>query len=318
VSALALAVSMISLAALAPEARPEPIHPLRVEQRVEPPQVKIGAPFTRTLAITHPREQRYELILPRDPGDFEVLEQGRRRDDAGAQATTTFSLRMAAFNLGTLALPPIEFEVWTADGARAFSSEASSIEVIASLPEDVAREGAELQDIRPPEEIAVPSYTLVWILLGAAAAAGLAYLGWRWWQRPRPAKEPSAPPQPLEVRTRQALRALAGENLPAQGRIKEFYVRLSEIVRGYVGERFGVEALECTSSELLAALRAIPAPGLPREALDEFLSDSDLVKFARARRSPDDCAGALDFAYLLVTHTTAPPLPTDAARRELS
>ena len=95
-------------------------------------------------------------------------------------------------------------------------------------------------------------------------------------------------------------------------------MRLSEIVRAYVGERFRVEALECTSSELLAALRRTAAPGLPYEELDEFLSESDLVKFARAQRSADRCARALDFAYLLVTRTTPPPTPTDAARRELS
>jgi hypothetical protein len=317
VSPLALAVSLISVAAPTSEPAPEPIRPLRAEQHVDPPKVKIGEPFTRTLAITHPAQQRWELIPPRDPGDFEFLEHARRRDDRGDETVTTFSLRMAAFNLGTLALPPLELEVWTGEGQRVFTSEAASIEVIATLPDDVAREGAELHDIRPPEQIPVPSYTLAWILLAAAAAVALGYLAWRWWRQSRGAGAAPTPLEPLEVRTRQALRALAAENLPAQGRLKEYYVRLSEIVRGYLGERFGVEALECTSSELLAALGAISAPGLPREELSDFLSHSDLVKFARAQRSPDDCARALDFAYLLVTRTTPPPLPTDAARREL-
>ena len=314
--ALALALPLFSLAALAADSAPEPIRPLRVEQRVDPPKVKIGEPFTRTLAVTHPPEQRWELIPPGDPGEFEVLEQARRRDDRSREATTTFSLRMAAFNLGTLALPPLQFEISTVEGRRSFASDPTSIEVIATLPEDVAREGAELHDIRPPESVAVPSYALAWIVLAAAAAVVLGYIGWRWWRRPRLA-QPAGPPQPLEVRTRQALRTLAAEDLPAQGRFKEYYVRLSEIVRAYLGERFGVEALECTSSELLAALRAIAAPGLPHQELDGFLSDSDLVKFARAQRSPDDCARAIDFAYLLVTRTTPPPLPTDAARRQL-
>ena len=316
-SPLALAVSLISLATPAAERAPEPIRPLRVEQQVEPSKVKIGEPFTRTVAITHPPEQRWELIAPRDPGDFEVLHQARRRDDRVHESVTTFSLRMAAFALGTLTLPPLELEVWTGEGPRVFASEPSSIEVIATLPDEVAREGGELHDIRPPEQIAVPSYTLGWILLAAAALVALGYLAWRRWRQPRPARLAPPPLEPLEVRTRQALRALAAENLPAQGRFKQYYVRLSEIVRGYLGERFGVEALECTSSELLAALGGISPPGLPREQLGDFLSDSDLVKFARAQRGPDDCARALDFAYLLVTRTTAPPLPTDAARREL-
>jgi hypothetical protein len=279
--------------------------PLAIQQRVEPAQVKIGEPFTRTLVITHPLAHRYELVLPPESGDFEVLDHSRRRDDAEDRATTTFSLRLSAFDLGTLTLPPLAFEVWTPEGSRAFTSEAATIEVIATLAEDGER-GAELRDIRPPEVIPVPSYTLVWILLGGVAAAALAFLAWRWWRRPRPAKAISVPARPLEVRTREAIEALARENLPALGRTKEYYVRLSEIVRGYLGERFGVEALECTSSELLAALRKLSAPSLPQERLAEFLSESDMVKFARAQRSPEDCARALEFAYLLVANDAAP------------
>jgi hypothetical protein len=308
VKALALVLFIASVPALAQE--------VIAQQRVEPPRVKVGEPFTRTIAITHPIGHRYELLLPSDTGDFEVLDQSRRRDDAGERATTTFTLRLSAFALGKLTLPPLPFEVSTPEVTRTFTSDPAAIEVIATVAED----RAELHDIRPPEVVPVPNYLLAWILLGAAAAAALAFLAWRWWQRPRPAKSISAPPQPLEVRARAALAALAGESLPALGRNKEYYSRLSEIVRGYLGERYGVEALECTSSELLSALRALPAPGLPRDALAEFLSEADLVKFARAQRTPDDCARALDFAYALVERTTAPPLPkpTHAARRELS
>jgi BatD DUF11 like domain len=317
VRSLWLAGLIASAAAFAQDAAREPGRPLAVQQRVEPPEAKIGEPFTRTLAITHPLAHRYELVLPSDAGDFEVLDHSRRREDAGENATTTFSLRLSAFALGKLTLPPLTFEVWTPEGARAFTSEPAEIVVVATLAED-AREGAELRDIRPPEAVPVPSYTLAWILLGVAAAAALAFPAWRWWRRPRPAKATPAPTRPLEVRTREALESLARENLPALGRTKEYYSRLSEIVRGYLGERYAVEALECTSSELLAALRGLPAPQLPRDALAEFLSDSDLVKFARAQRTPDDCARSLDFAYLLVARTTAPPLPKDAAQRELS
>ncbi|HYX90433.1 MAG TPA: hypothetical protein VE782_02640 [Myxococcaceae bacterium] len=321
--ALALAALAASIPALAQDLAREPVRPLAIQQRVDPSQVKIGQPFTRTIAITHPLGHRYELLVPADSADLEILDHARHREDRADSAITTFTLRMAAFALGKLSLSPLAFEVSTPEGPRAFTSDPATVEVVATVAEG-GRDAAELRDIRPPEAVPVPSYTMAWILLGAAAAAALTLLAWRWWRRPRPAQAISAPPRPLEVRTREALEALSRENLPSQGRIKEYYSRLSEIVRGYVGERYAVEALECTSSELLAALRQVAAPHLPRELLAEFLSESDLVKFARAQRMPDDCARALDFAYLLVARTSAPPppppslRPIDAAPRELS
>jgi hypothetical protein len=322
VRALALAALAASIPALAQDLAREPVRPLAIQQRVEPSQVKIGQPFTRTIAITHPLAHRYELLVPADSADLEILDHSRHREDRGDRAITTFTLRMAAFALGKLSLSPLAFEVSTPEGPRAFTSDPATIDVVATVAE--GGRDAELRDIRPPEAVPVPNYTPAWILLGAAAAAALALLAWRWWRRARPAQAISAPPRPLEVRTREALEALWRENLPSQGRIKEYYSRLSEIVRGYVGERYAVEALECTSSELLAALRQVAAPHLPRELLAEFLSESDLVKFARARRTPDDCARALDFACLLLQRTSAPPppppspRPIDAAPRELS
>ena len=64
------------------------------------------------------------------------------------------------------------------------------------------------------------------------------------------------------------LDALAKENLPGKGEFKLYYFRLSEIVRGYLGELYKIEALESTTPELLAALRSRIAinlpPGTPR------------------------------------------------------
>ncbi len=94
--------------------------------------------------------------------------------------------------------------------------------------------------------------------------------------------------------------------------MKDFYFRLSEILRGYLGERYGFEALECTSSELMAKLRRMPTPGLPEDGLLRFVSESDLVKFARAESSPDSCRAALAFGYELLDKTWPPPPPPEA------
>jgi hypothetical protein len=291
--------------------------PLAFESHVEPGQVRIGEPFTYTLSMTHAPEERYELALPPDLGVFDLLEQGRRREDSPGRSTTTFELKLSAFELGLQRLPDVPFTVSTPQGPLRFTASPNrTVEVLSTLPEDAQGQGAELKDIQPPLEVGIPSWRLLWWLLGAVVAGLLGWALVRWLRRPRARPEVEAPLLPLDQRTRQSLKELESQALPAQGRGREFYFRLSEIVRGYLGERYGFEALECTSTELMAAVRKLRAPGLPEEELQHFVSESDLIKYARGEASPDTCRQALAFGYSLLERTWPPPPPPTPAPAE--
>src|SRR5690606_34909385 len=86
------------------------------------------------------------------------------------------------------------------------------------------------------------------------------------------------------------LRALAAEGLLEAGQIKAWYFRMSEIVREYLERRFGFAAPEMTSDEIRARLADLPIATEARLSLDDFLSETDLVKFADF--SPSDAAVA--------------------------
>ncbi|QRK04096.1 hypothetical protein JQX13_27880 [Archangium violaceum] len=291
------------------------VEPERFQASVQPERVVLGEPFVYELVLTHPSEQRYELALPSDLGDFEVLSQSRTPPRAGTEpAVTTFQLKMSAFNLGMLTLPGIPFVVSTPEGPKRFVAPGRTLEVGSTLPDDAQSQGAELHDIQPPTEVAIRSWTLLWSLLGLLAAVLVGVVAWRLFQKYRDRPGAAVQPlQPLDVRTRRALDALMSENLPAEGKVKDFYFRLSEIVRGYLGERYGFDALECTSSELMAKLRRMNPPGLPEDGLMRFVSESDLVKYARAESSPEMCSESLSFGYELLAKTWPPPPPPEAA-----
>jgi hypothetical protein len=158
--------------------------------------------------------------------------------------------------------------------------------------------------------VPVRTWRLLYALAGLAGALALGYLLYRYAKRPRAVKgAPIEAPKPLHTRTLAALDALRTEGLPAQGRVKEFHFRLSEILRGYLGERYGFEALESTSWELLNSLRGLHTPGLPAEEFARFTFESDLVKFAKGAAGPDECKVALEFGYRLVHATTVAPQP---------
>jgi hypothetical protein len=292
----------------------ESVVPTGASARVEPEEVRIGEAFTYQVTLTHPKDQRYELVAPTGDSAVELLQQTRQRQDGASDATTTFGLRFSAFELGGVRLPDLAFDVATPEGPRRFVLLGKTVDVVSTLPQDAQGQGAELFDYQPPQEVPVRSWTLLYALAVALAVGAVVWMLVRWWQR-RPKREKLVPLLPLDVRVRNSLDALKREDLPGRGRVKDFYFRLSEIVRGYLGERYGFEALECTSSELMTSLRRMPTPGLPEDALMRFVSESDLVKYARADASPESCNQALAFGYDLLAKTFVPPAPStpDAA-----
>jgi hypothetical protein len=281
---------------------PDLVQPLSFKSRADPEQVQLGEPFSYELVIGHRPGQRYDLRPPSSDGAFELLGQSRNRIDAKDSATTTFTLKLALFELGRKKLPDLTFEVIEADRAGKFVAPGLEVEAVSSLAKESEKEEA-LRDIKPPEDVPVRSYRLLWVLASLVAVGALGYALYRWLKRDKPVRTVQEPKAPLDVRILGALDELQKQNLPAQGRVREFYFRLSEIVRTYLGERYGFEALECTSAELLQALGKVHAPGLPAEELKHFVAQADLVKFAKQPALSAQCEEALQFAHQLVKRT---------------
>jgi hypothetical protein len=99
------------------------------------------------------------------------------------------------------------------------------------------------------------------------------------------------------------------------GRQEEFYVRLSTIVRAYLEARFHLRAPEMTSEEFLQAAQRDPQLASPQRArLGQFLSEADLVKFARHQPAAADAERAQDAAREFVESTApAPEVPRAVA-----
>ncbi|MBL8919713.1 MAG: hypothetical protein JNJ54_12670 [Myxococcaceae bacterium] len=280
--------------------------PLRVQQRVTPAQARLGEPFVVEIVVTHEKSQRYELPPPGDLGAFDYVSQDRQRVDGDEASITTFKVTLQGFELGKQRTPTLELELADPAGTVKMPVSGTEVEILSTLPPDAKDQGADFYDVRKPEELPVRTWRLIWALLIGLAVALASYALFRWLNRPRPVvTAPAKPREPAHVRARTALDALAAQNLPAQGRVKEFYFRLSEIIRSYLGEVYAFDALESTTPELLEALRARHTPGLPMEALKDFAYQSDFVRYAKQEPGPDECKGALELGYRIVHSTVA-------------
>jgi hypothetical protein len=164
----------------------------------------------------------------------------------------------------------------------------------------------------PPPRPQLEEWTaLKHAVLGAAAAVVLgALLAWavRWWmRRPRPSR-PAPPPRPPWEVALEELSDLERERLVDRGELSEHFDRVSHAVRRYLGDRYGFDGLECTTSELVAELRRIVPPIVVLEDIETFLARADLVKFAKAVPTEAECHGALEHGRAIVNRTI-PPLP---------
>lgn len=73
---------------------------------------------------------------------------------------------------------------------------------------------------------------------------------------------------------------LKADRMPVSEDQKMYYTRLTDVLRGYINERFGFNAMEMTSSEIIARLQQEGDKKMIDE-LKELFMTADLVKFAK-------------------------------------
>ncbi len=110
----------------------------------------------------------------------------------------------------------------------------------------------------------------------------------------------------------QRLETLRTENLCDKGQEKEYYTRLTDILRSYLDTRFGINAMEMTSSQIVKSLRNNEETRMPEKYMSRVLEIADFVKFAKARPLPEDNAASFRSAPQFVEDTK--PLPTDTEK----
>jgi hypothetical protein len=143
---------------------------------------------------------------------------------------------------------------------------------------------------------------LKWLAFGLVAGALVAWLVQRWRKRPRPVPPPPPPRVPWEVALERLHEARHAGLLETQ-RFPDFFDRVNDAIREYLGARFGFDGLESTTDETLTALRRVHTFGIPMAEIAGFLQHCDLVKFADLTPTLDECEQALVVAEQMVRAT---------------
>ena len=119
-------------------------------------------------------------------------------------------------------------------------------------------------------------------------------------------QRPPKPKLPPHVIALQELDKLKTEQLWQHEKVKDYYTRLTDIVRIYIEERFNMAAMEQTTFEILSGFQ-VKDSKIDKKSfneLKEILELADFVKFAKLSPLPDENLNMLNNAYLFVKETT--------------
>jgi hypothetical protein len=112
------------------------------------------------------------------------------------------------------------------------------------------------------------------------------------------------PAEPAHVIAFRELEKLKNEKLWQQGQFKQYYTRLTDIIRQYIENRYNVFAMESTSEEIVSDLKKLEIENKKvLENLAQMLEISDLVKFAKAEPLPEENENSWKYSNDFVLNT---------------
>jgi hypothetical protein len=275
-------------------------------------RIYIGDQINFIIKIDQPSDLQLNLPFFKDTliKNIEVL-AGPSRDSIhldGNRLQIIEKYLVTSFDSGFYEIPPVPAVLKSDDGVKRFYSDYSFLEVVRVriAPQDTS---AKIFDIIQPYRAPLTlGEILPWILLAAIFAVVIwliiRYL--RKLKNKRPENEPVINIEPAHIIALHELDILKEEMLWQKGETKKYYTRLTEILRQYLENRYGILSLELTTSETLEAL---VKTGFKKDesykTLKNVLTGADLVKFAKYKPLEGENEQNLDNAYIFVNMTKA-------------
>lgn len=309
------------LASVATDAAPRPTSaaeaPITVSARTDKTEARVGDVVTLIVTAVGPVATPVNLPRSLELGPFSELDDQNRkleeRNLGDGKMRREFRAFVAAYEPGEATLPGIEVTYIGRSGevlsVKTAPIELKIVSLIANEPEPA------LKDNAPPVRVLQQDLLLVYIGAGLAAA-GLGALGTilvRRRLRNRASLRPEPPPRPAHEIALERLDRLGAAGFAEDGDHRPFYFSVSEVIRDYLGGRFGFDSLELTTEELMDELRKRGPRELVLGEVEGWLTACDLVKFAKISPSATEARGALETAIRIVESTRPRPEPVVGA-----
>jgi len=280
---------------------------ISIDSRVDKSKVTIGDLITYTVEVT--RSPEIDLKSPElaaNLGAFEIRDykvHEPRTEDGHVVDRVDYVI--STFDVGEFEIPPLVYTYFFPDDSTRHELKTEEIKVVVESLKP--SESGDIRDIKNP--LALPREYRKLIIWSSIALALLVLLAISFyvWRRRKAGKgilpTKVEPPRPAHEIALAALEALTATPLLDNGEIKEYYIRMSDIIRRYIEGRYFIVALELTTFELINDLRKGDVEPQHVELFQEFLDLCDLVKFAKLVPTAAENESALQKAFAIVENT---------------
>lgn len=284
--------------------------PVHAQAEISKSTATIGEPLTLKIKVTYPKG--VEIIGGIDEPEAAGLELKNPkdwRDRVEKSEVLGRSFSVVGYQLGRFMIESTEITYRNQEGKTATISSNAVYLSIESI--DQGKEKTDIRDVKGvvklPYEIlkyAVPA--AVALVLLALLLFYLLYFRKRELERLKKANQLSPSAEAL-----QNLRELFDSTLIRDGRVKQYYLRFSEILKGFLEKQFGIQALEATTSEIAQILKRTAISDEVKQKLIQVLESADFAKFAKWIPAPTDILNLNKQAEEVVILLAAPTEPEE-------
>ena len=262
-----------------------------------------------------------QLLIPKDSvcDKVEVLRilDADTSDLGSGRQEIKLDILLQSFDSGMYRLNPIKY----VEGGETISSNQPVLKVLPVSIDTLQtiHDYADVADIDRSFIDYLPDFVVdygLWILAIIVVLGIAAYVIYFVTKKKTPFAFAQPKPVPPYEKALQELNQLRSEKLCEQGRERDFYTRLTDILRIYLQGRFGINAMEMTSTQIRNTLQSNEETRLSKRHMEQVLEIADFVKFAKVRPLPDDNVRAFNSAMQFIEDTKPQPEPEPESESE--
>ena len=257
---------------------------IAVEATADTNRILIGEPIPLSLSVKY--NSGVSIKWPVIPEQFQVFEKisegSISSHEEGGNVIEQKKLTITSFDTGWHVIEPFTFLYSLNNNWDSIKTEPILVHV-ATVAVDTT------QEIRPLKGILEIEKTwrdyIPHLLIAIALIIG-ALLFWWWYKKrkvkPEPQVQPVAERIPFSIWAIQQLDKLEAQYSNNEVNVKEFYIKLSEVIRKYLLELKGIDTLEMTTRETIDAIKEVNFNREATHLLQEILTTADMAKFAKS------------------------------------
>lgn len=277
-----------------------------IDVKLDSAAILIGEQTVLHLTVTADKDRPVQIVIPTDTLMRGVEVLNLSRPDSTIIENDRLLIKqdvlVTSFDSSLYLLPPFK----VIDGVDTVYSNQVALKV-STIPVNVDKpeEFYDVKEIWKPPFVLADYYPLIYgVLLALFLICVIGYIMQRLRNKqsliPFKKQEPKLPPHEQAIKE---LDEIKHQKLWQQGRSKEYYTLITETLRRYIVDRFGINAMEMTSGEILDILHKQHEADSVYNNLKQILNLSDFVKFAKMNPLPDENDQSMVNAYIFINQT---------------